>query len=112
MAGFLGIPYLARINQASLCNGTPGPALVAARYPFLPGREIPKDEVQRIAPDLAKAEALFESAPGAFFDPAASGPERSKPREIGNHGHWPMRYRAVYVAWGPKSAPENSPKCR
>src|SRR5262245_58404423 len=33
----------------------------------------------------------------------------SKPPEIGNHGHWPMRYRAVYLAWAPNLRGEQLP---
>ena len=34
----------------------------------------------------------------------------SKPQEIGNHGHWPMRYRSVYVLWGPGIQHEQLPE--
>ncbi len=44
---------------------------------------------------------VFEAASGFMFWEAPNGEIFSKPREIGNHGHWPMRYRAVYVLWGP-----------
>lgn len=63
------------------------------------GREIPKDEIIRFAPNLAKAAAVVEPAPGYEF--TDSGAERAKPRELGNHGFWPTRYRSVYIAWGP-----------
>lgn len=62
------------------------------------GRQIPVEELQRFAPDLKSAVAVFEPAPGYEF--ADSGPERSKPREIGNHGYWPARYHAVYLVRG------------
>lgn len=58
------------------------------------GREIPAAEVAKYAPQLATAAAVFESAPGVEFGTG------TKPREAGNHGHWPARYRAVYVLWG------------
>ena len=74
------------------------------------GRQIPGDELRNFAPDLAKAEAVFESAPGYEFAFADSAPERSKPREIGNHGHWPTRYRAVYLAYGPGIRPGRIPE--
>lgn len=80
------------------------------------GREIPRDELSRLAPALTNADAVFEPADGFMF--AYFGSESTevltKPREIGNHGHWPTRYRAIYVLWGPgaKSAklPEFSQK--
>ena len=65
------------------------------------GREIAKAEVVRFAPDLAKAVAVFEPAPGFQLTAAGgSGEIFTKPHELGNHGHWPTRYRAVYVFWG------------
>ncbi len=65
------------------------------------GREIPREELAAYAPDLAKAAAAFESAPGVFFAAGEATEVHSKPHEAGNHGHWPTRYRAVYSAWGP-----------
>jgi arylsulfatase A-like enzyme len=62
------------------------------------GREIPKEEVARIAPQFAGAAAVFESLPGFWFTPNATF---DKPHELGNHGHWPARYRAVFVLHGP-----------
>ena len=62
------------------------------------GREIPKDEVERLAPQYAGAAAVFESAPGFWFTPNATF---DKPHELGNHGHWPSRFRSVFVLWGP-----------
>jgi arylsulfatase A-like enzyme len=61
------------------------------------GREVPKEEVARIAPQFARAAAVFESAPGFWFTPNATF---DKPHELGNHGHWPARYRAVFVLHG------------
>lgn len=74
------------------------------------GREIPNAEVARFAPALAKAAAVFEPAEGFWFGFAAQGEEFSKPRELGNHGHWPMRYRAVYALWGKGIAAERLPE--
>lgn len=71
------------------------------------GREIPKDEVARIAPQYAKAAAVFESAPGFWFTPNATF---DKPHELGNHGHWPTRYRSVYVLWGAGGRAERLPE--
>jgi len=68
-----------------------------ARYGI--GREIPTAELQRFPSAMpSNPAAVFESAPGFMF--SQSGEIFSKPAEIGNHGHWPMRYRAVYVLWG------------
>jgi predicted AlkP superfamily pyrophosphatase or phosphodiesterase len=64
------------------------------------GREVPKEEIQRFSPDLLGAAAVYEPAPGAWFGSATSGDVVSKPTDLGRHGHWPTRYRAVYLAWG------------
>ena len=42
-----------------------------------------------------------------MFLASPTGEVFSNPAEIGNHGHWPMRYRAVYILWG-KSIPHES----
>jgi predicted AlkP superfamily pyrophosphatase or phosphodiesterase len=63
------------------------------------GREIPKDEVARFPSTLlVAAGTIFESTQGFMF--TQNGGTFSEPSEIGNHGHWPMRYRAVYILWG------------
>jgi hypothetical protein len=60
------------------------------------GREIPKEEYARFPSSLnPNPAAVFESMEGVMF-----GTTEGKPAEIGNHGHWPMRYRSVYVLWG------------
>jgi hypothetical protein len=64
------------------------------------GRTIPKDELARFAPQYNAAIAVFESAPGFLFGGDPKGEIFSKPRETGNHGHWPTRYRSVFVLWG------------
>jgi len=64
------------------------------------GREVPKDELQRFSPDLLGAAAVYEPAPGVWFGTATSGDLLSKLTEAGRHGHWPTRYRAVYLVWG------------
>ncbi len=74
------------------------------------GREIPKEEIARFAPRLAGETAVFEPAEGFWFGTAASGEEFSKPREIGTHGHWPTRYRPVFLAWGKGLAPARTPE--
>jgi len=65
------------------------------------GREIPKDEFARFPSTMnANPVAVFESAEGVMFGNTPNGELSVKPAEIGNHGHWPMRYRSVYVLWG------------
>jgi arylsulfatase A-like enzyme len=65
------------------------------------GREIPKEEFARFPSTLpANPAAVFESTEGVMFGDLPGGKLLEKPREIGNHGHWPMRYRSVYVLWG------------
>ena len=58
--------------------------------------------------------AVFESGAGVMFGNTKNGELEAKPEEIGNHGHWPMRYRAVYLLWGPgvphRALPEFSMK--
>ncbi len=67
-----------------------------ARYGI--GRRIPDEEVGRFAPELRKEAAVFESAEGIEFAGTSDDAELfGKPREMGNHGHWPTRYRAVFV---------------
>lgn len=65
------------------------------------GREIPKDEFARFPSTFNRnPSAVFESAQGVMFGNLPQGELTGKPAEIGNHGHWPMRYRSVYVLWG------------
>jgi hypothetical protein len=73
------------------------------------GREIPGDEVKRLSPRLAKARAVFECAEGVWFG-FGNVKLLNQPREIGNHGHWPTRYRAVYLAWGKGIRPQRTPE--
>lgn len=65
------------------------------------GREIPKAEFERF-PSTLKPDpvAVFDSMEGVMFGNTRNGELTAKPMEIGNHGHWPMRYRSVYVLWG------------
>jgi arylsulfatase A-like enzyme len=65
------------------------------------GREIPKEEFARFRSTLnSDPAAVFDSMEGVMFGNTPNGELTVKPREIGNHGHWPMRYRSVYVLWG------------
>jgi predicted AlkP superfamily pyrophosphatase or phosphodiesterase len=73
------------------------------------GREIPAAEQAGFPSNIPHGSAaVFESADGFMFFPR--GPEFSKPEEIGNHGHWPMRYRAVFVLAGPGIPHESLPE--
>lgn len=74
------------------------------------GREIPAAELERFPNAIIPAHpaAVFESADGIMF--SQSGEMFAKPAEIGNHGHWPMRYRSVYVLWGKSIAHEELPE--
>lgn len=65
------------------------------------GREIPKQERLRFRSNLLQdAVAFFEPAEGFMFWPSPKGELFTKPREIGNHGFWPTRYRSVFVLAG------------
>jgi len=65
------------------------------------GREISKEEFERFPSNLPhNPAAVFESAEGVMFGNTKNGELTAKPVEIGNHGHWPMRYRSVYVIFG------------
>jgi len=74
------------------------------------GREVPMEEIRRFSPDLLSAAAVYESAPGVWFGSSSSGELSTKPREPGTHGHWPTRYRAVYLAQGAGIRPERLPE--
>jgi arylsulfatase A-like enzyme len=65
------------------------------------GREISKAEFARFPSSLNQnPSAVFDSAEGVMFGNTKPGELTAKPVEIGNHGHWPMRYRSIYVLWG------------
>ena len=69
------------------------------------GREVGKDELATFPSSLPpNPAAAFEPADGFMFIASQKGDIVSHPEEIGNHGHWPMRYRAVFILWG-KSIP-------
>ena len=67
------------------------------------GREIPRDEFRRFAPETKDAVAVFDSAPHVQFviNPVVTETELP-PYEKGNHGLWPGRadYRSVFVLSG------------
>jgi len=75
------------------------------------GREIPREELVRFPSSLPRSPAaVFESVEGVMFGSTANAELTSTPAEIGNHGHWPMRYRSVYILWGPSIAHEQLPE--
>lgn len=66
------------------------------------GREIPREELDRLQPGN-KLAAAFEPAPHATY---------VNTKERGNHGYWPGRkdYRATFVLWGPGVKRRNGPE--
>jgi predicted AlkP superfamily pyrophosphatase or phosphodiesterase len=75
------------------------------------GREIGKDELAKFPSSLPpNPAAAFEPADGFMFSPSPKGEVLSHPEEIGNHGHWPMRYRAVFILWGNSIPHETLPE--
>jgi predicted AlkP superfamily pyrophosphatase or phosphodiesterase len=75
------------------------------------GREMSKEEFARFPSTLNRnPAAVFESVEGVMFGNTKDGELTGKPGEIGNHGHWPMRYRSVYVLWGRGIAPQVLPE--
>ena len=75
------------------------------------GREIGKDELAKFPSSLPlNPAAAFEPADGFMFSPSRKGEVVSHPEEIGNHGHWPMRYRAVFILWGQSIPHETLPE--
>ena len=84
----------------------------AARFRALVGkgviaREVPMDEVRRMAPQLAAWKAAFETVRGTMPIRAADGPELTPGKGNGEHGLWPTRpdYRASFLLWGPGVKP-------
>ena len=69
------------------------------------GREIPKAEVDRFLPNTP-LRYYFEPAPNCFFVRAIP----KIPGELGRHGHWPTRYRATFLLWGPGIKKEALPE--
>jgi hypothetical protein len=75
------------------------------------GREIGKDELAKFPSWLpANPAAAFEPADGFMFAASPKGEVIAHPEEIGNHGHWPMRYRAVFILWGASIPHETLPE--
>ena len=79
-----------------------------ARYGI--GREVGKEELAKFPSSLpSNPAAAFEPADGFMFS-TSKGEVISHPEEIGNHGHWPMRYRAVFILWGTSIPHETLPE--
>lgn len=78
------------------------------------GREVPLEEVRKLAPMFAGASAAWEPAQHFGFAPgdAPAGKEHTSPHEKGNHGFWPTRndYRSVFVLRGPGINAERLPE--
>jgi len=74
------------------------------------GREIPKEEIRRFAPSLASEDGVFESAAGVWFGSTNAGEVFPKPEQLGEHGHWPTRYRAVFLVRAPEIRAERLPE--
>ena len=66
------------------------------------GREVPRAELLKYAPNLADAIAVFEPASHVAFGNAASGPAHGTSHNKGNHGFWPTRpdYRSIFLLSG------------
>jgi predicted AlkP superfamily pyrophosphatase or phosphodiesterase len=66
-------------------------------------REVPMEEVRRMAPQLQTWVAAFETARDMIPNGAADGPALGKGSGAGVHGLWPTRadYRASFLLWGP-----------
>lgn len=74
-------------------------------------REVPMEEVRRMAPDLGSWVAAFETVRNTTLS-AAEGPPLSKGNGNGVHGLWPTRadYRASFLLWGPGIKPQRIPE--
>lgn len=70
-------------------------------------REVPMDEVRRLAPQLAGWTAAFETVRGTMLNAAGEGPALTQGKGTGTHGLWPTRadYRASFLLWGPGIRP-------
>ena len=66
-------------------------------------REVPAEEVLRMAPKLEGWRAFFENAFGVMPVDGSSGPVVGPGSGRGSHGLWPTRkdYRAAFLMWGP-----------
>jgi predicted AlkP superfamily pyrophosphatase or phosphodiesterase len=75
------------------------------------GCEIPSTEYVQFPSNLPPhPAAAFESADHVMFSFGGGGELFSKPQEIGNHGHWPMRHRSVFLLAGPSISHRELPE--
>ncbi len=74
-------------------------------------REVPMEEVRRLAPELASWTAAFETIANTMLS-ASDGPPLAKGDGHGVHGLWPTRgdYRASFLLWGPGVKPRRLPQ--
>jgi len=70
-------------------------------------REVPLEEVRRMAPHLSSWLAAFETVPNTTVS-ASDGPAIAPGNGDGIHGLWPTRkdYRASFLLWGPGIKPQ------
>jgi len=74
------------------------------------GREVPREEIDRFLAGSPVAMRVFEPAEGCLFRSGKpDGDLIAKAPEAGGHGHWPTRYRASFVLWGPGIAKQKVP---
>jgi predicted AlkP superfamily pyrophosphatase or phosphodiesterase len=75
-------------------------------------REVPMEEVRRLAPQLGAWKAAFETASNITLSAAASTEAVKPGRGNGVHGLWPTRrdYRASFLLWGPGIKPGKLPE--
>ncbi len=66
-------------------------------------REVPIEEVRRLAPQLSSWTAAFDTVPNVTVSNEAGGAPVVPGRGNGVHGLWPTRrdYRASFLLWGP-----------
>jgi len=75
-------------------------------------REVPAEEVRRMAPAIANLAAVFETISGVFADGGRDGAVLAPGDQRGHHGLWPTRrdYRASFLLWGPGVRPGELPE--
>jgi predicted AlkP superfamily pyrophosphatase or phosphodiesterase len=77
------------------------------------GREVPLEELKRLAPSQSSAAGAWEPAEHVMFVNGDAGAEIfSKPQGKGNHGLWPTRpdYRSTFLLWGNGIQPQRLPE--
>ena len=75
-------------------------------------REVPMEEVRRLAPQLGSWKAAFETDRNITLSAAASATMVQPGKGNGVHGLWPTRrdYRASFLLWGPGIAARRIPE--